>query len=136
MNARNCKSCGRLFNYIAGPPLCPVCREDLENQFQKVKEYIANNRDTSVAAVAEACEVSEKQIKQWVREERLVFAEGVVSGITCEVCGATIATGRFCENVKTFIEILERKFFLGNIRKLRDYFVMADNRSGYQLWEI
>ena len=77
-----------------------ICREDLENQFQKVKEYIANNRDTSVAAVAEACEVSEKQIKQWVREERLVFAEGVVSGITCEVCGATIATGRFCAKCK------------------------------------
>ena len=64
MNARNCKNCGRLFNYIAGPPMCPVCREDIEKKFQQVKEYVSNNANCSVALVAEECEVSEKQIKQ------------------------------------------------------------------------
>ncbi len=100
MNARNCKNCGRIFNYIAGPPLCQVCREDLEKKFQEVKEYISNNRDTSVSTVAEECNVSEKQIKQWVKEERLVFSEGVPTGICCEVCGTSISTGRYCAACK------------------------------------
>ena len=39
MNVRNCKECGRLFNYIAGPPICPACKEELEKKFQKAKEY-------------------------------------------------------------------------------------------------
>ena len=81
--------------------MCPVCREDIEKKFQQVKEYVSNNANCSVALVAEECEVSEKQIKQWVREERLIFADGAVAGISCEVCGAPIATGRFCAKCKT-----------------------------------
>ncbi len=100
MNARNCKNCGRIFNYIAGPPMCPVCREDLEKKFQEVKEYISDHRGCGVSEVAEECNVSEKQIKQWVKEERLEFAEGVACGVECEVCGASIATGRYCAACK------------------------------------
>ena len=100
MNARNCKSCGRLFNYIAGAPLCPVCREDIEKKFQEVKEYVSNNRNCSVSQVSEECNVPEKQIKQWIREERLEFADGAVAGIACEVCGTPISTGRFCAKCK------------------------------------
>ena len=35
MNVRNCKKCNRIFNYIAGPTICPACKEDLEKKFQK-----------------------------------------------------------------------------------------------------
>ena len=101
MNARNCKSCGRIFNYLAGPPLCPVCREDLEKKFQEVKTYISEHKGVPVSEVAEECNVSEKQIKQWVKEERLEFAPGVPCGIECEVCGEPIPSGRFCAACKT-----------------------------------
>ena len=40
MNARNCRKCGKLFNYVSGPPICMACREALEKKFQEVKEYI------------------------------------------------------------------------------------------------
>ena len=30
MNVRNCRKCGKIFNYIAGPFVCPACREELE----------------------------------------------------------------------------------------------------------
>ena len=36
--------CGHIFNYVAGPFLCPHCREKMEAKFQEVKEYIRNNR--------------------------------------------------------------------------------------------
>ncbi len=100
MNVRNCKMCGRIFNYFSGQPVCPACREALEKKFQEVKQFVETNIDTSVANVAKSCEVEEGQIRQWVREERLVFAEGAATGINCEVCGAPIRTGRFCDKCK------------------------------------
>ncbi|HOO27359.1 MAG TPA: flagellar protein [Lachnospiraceae bacterium] len=100
MNIRNCRKCGKLFNYISGQPICPACREEMEEKFQEVKQYVQNNRDTSIPAVAEACDIEESQIRQWVREERLVFAEGSAFGIECESCGAMIKTGRFCDKCK------------------------------------
>lgn len=51
--------------------------------------------------VAEECDISESQVKQWVREERLVFADASVAGIECEVCGIPISTGRFCDKCKS-----------------------------------
>ncbi len=40
------------------------------------------------------------QIRQWIREERLQFTDDSDIGIECENCGASIKTGRFCENCK------------------------------------
>ena len=32
MNVRNCRHCGRIFNYVAGPIMCPACREKMEEK--------------------------------------------------------------------------------------------------------
>ncbi len=100
MNARNCKKCGRVFTYVSGMPLCPQCKEEMEEKFHIVKEYIQNNKDTTIKTVAEECEVDESQIKQWVREERLVFAEDSGIVLQCEICGRSINTGRYCDKCK------------------------------------
>lgn len=100
MNVRNCRKCGKIFNYIAGQPVCPSCKEELEKKFHEVKDYVQNNRDTSIPTVAKVCDVEESQIRQWVREERLVFAEDSAIGIECESCGALIRTGRYCDKCK------------------------------------
>lgn len=100
MDVRNCRSCGKLFNYMSGPPICDACRNSLEEKFIEVKEYIRENREAHIGKIAEDCEVSVKQIPQWVREERLMLSEGCHIMIECENCGAPIRTGRFCENCK------------------------------------
>lgn len=100
MDVKNCRKCRRIFNYIGGQPICPACKEELEQIFQEVKKYIQDHRNATVTEVSEACEVEESQIRQWVREERLMFAEGFVSGIGCEGCGAPITSGRFCPKCK------------------------------------
>ena len=99
MGVRNCSRCGRIFNYVAGQPICEACRKELEQDFQKVKDYIKENPNQGIKEVAEGCEVSEGQIKQWVREERLEFSKGA-GVLNCEQCGEPIATGRFCEKCK------------------------------------
>ena len=101
MDVKNCRRCKRLFNYLAGPQICPACREEIEAEFQKVKKYLFDNRNATIAQVAEECEVDEHQIRQWVREERLEFSSGIDAGVVCENCGTPISTGRFCEKCKT-----------------------------------
>ena len=104
MNVRNCRGCGRLFNYISGPSLCPACREKLEEKFQQVKEYIRENPGVGIREVSEACEVETSQINQWLREERLELTEGSPLMLACESCGSLIRCGKYCDKCKNNLE--------------------------------
>lgn len=104
MDIKNCKGCGRLFNYLQGPPLCPACIDALERKFVEVKEYIRSNPSASINQIAEDNEVSVKQLNQWIREERLAFTDDSPIGIECENCGAMIKTGRFCDACKNILQ--------------------------------
>ena len=100
MNVTNCKGCGRLFNVMNNSKLCPQCIQALEDKFQQVKKYLNEYPNSSIDAVSQDNDVSVKQIKQWVREERLAFSEGSGVGIECEQCGKMILTGRFCDTCR------------------------------------
>ena len=98
MNVRNCRNCGRIFNYVTGTVICPGCRDALEAKFQEVKEYVSTHRGAGIAEVAEACEVDAAQIRQWLRDERLEVTEDSAIFLTCEGCGGPIRSGRYCED--------------------------------------
>lgn len=100
MNVRNCRKCGKIFNYVMGPIVCPQCREEQEAKFQEVKEYVQDHRGADIAEVSKECDVEPSQIRQWIREERLEFAEDSPIRISCEGCGAMIRSGRYCDKCK------------------------------------
>lgn len=100
MDVRSCKGCGRLFNYLSGAPLCPDCLRKLDDKYQQVKEYIYEHKDAGIQQVADDNDVSIKQIRQWVREEKLEFSESSQVGLECEKCGTMIRSGRFCKQCK------------------------------------
>ncbi len=100
MEVKSCRNCGRLFNYLQGQPICAACKQKLEEKFVKVRDYIRENDSASMKEISDANDVSVKQIKQWVREERLTFSSKSAVGIECETCGAMIRTGRFCDKCK------------------------------------
>lgn len=101
MDVRACKMCGKLYNHIGGQvPLCPACSKSLDEKFAQVKKYVYDNPHASIQQVAAENEVPVKQIKQWVKEERLSFSSDSEIGVECEVCGAMIKTGRFCNECK------------------------------------
>ncbi len=100
MEVRTCSKCKRLFNYLSGPSICPGCKNQLEEKFQEVKEYVRDNPTLGITEVAEATDVSPKQIRRWIREERLSFSEDSGVGIDCESCGAMIRSGRLCQKCK------------------------------------
>lgn len=100
MEVKNCRDCGKLFNYISGMRLCPECKQKLEDKFLEVKEYIREHPKASMAEISTTMDVSNQQIYQWIREERLIFSEDSMVTIQCETCGASIRTGRYCERCK------------------------------------
>lgn len=100
MDVRNCRNCGRLFNYLGGMPICPACKQVLEDKFIQVRDYIRENPKASISQISSDNDVPMQQIHQWIREERLEFAEDSPIKINCEICGAPIRTGRYCEKCK------------------------------------
>lgn len=100
MNVRNCRKCGRLFNYAMGPIICPSCADAMEEKFKEVKQYVQNHPNCSMQEVVEECDVETQQIQQWLRQERLQFSEGSMVQLACEGCGDLIRSGRFCDKCK------------------------------------
>lgn len=100
MNVRNCRRCGKIFNYVVGPFICPMCREEMDKKFREVKEYIREHKGVGIQQVSEECDVDVSQIHQWLREERLELVEGSGIVLTCENCGAVITSGRYCQKCK------------------------------------
>ena len=54
----------------------------------------------TVRQAAKKYGVAVRTIRQWIREERLQFADDSPVGIECEICGTTIKTGKYCESCK------------------------------------
>lgn len=100
MNVRNCRKCGKMFNYISGMPICQACKEVMEAKFQEVKGYIREHKGVGINEVAEACDVEPSQITQWLREDRLEVTEDSAMMLTCESCGAPIRSGKYCDRCK------------------------------------
>ena len=100
MNVKNCRKCGRLFNYVMGPNICPSCHKAIEEKFQEVKQYIQQHGRASMQQVSEDCEVEVSQIEQWIRQDRLQFSDDSPIRVACELCGKMIGSGRFCPQCK------------------------------------
>lgn len=101
MEVRNCKGCGKLFNYIGTlTPMCPQCMKSLDEKYEAAKKYIYDNPNASINEVSTEVDVSIQQIQRWIRQERLSFSDISPIGIDCEKCGAMIKTGRFCQTCK------------------------------------
>ncbi len=100
MEIKNCRECGKLFNHISGPRVCELCKKALEEKFDSVREFVRDNPGATIQQVCEENEVSQQQIHQWIREERLEFSAESSVSIQCETCGAKIRTGRYCDDCK------------------------------------
>lgn len=96
LDLRNCKSCGRAYQYD-GVAQCTRCRKSSEEAYTKVKEYLYDNPGASVGEVSEATEVEEKQILKFLRDGRLEIKDGNNFFLDCERCGVAIKSGRFCD---------------------------------------
>ena len=96
MDIRNCSRCGNIYAYD-GFNICMKCRRQDEEDFQKVKEYLDENPGATITEVTEETGVDSKKIIEFLRQGRLEVEDEANLLLSCERCGASIKTGRFCE---------------------------------------
>lgn len=128
MEVKSCKRCKRLFNYLTGDIICPACKEEIEKSFQDVKQYIQNHQHATVMEVAKECDVSEKQIRQWVREERLEMSSATAEFV-CENCGTPINSGRYCPKCKAELANSLTNALNKDKPKVENKHVKVDNKN-------
>jgi len=98
-DVRNCRRCGKIYNYIGGVPICQTCKDQDEEDFKRVKEYLYKNPGASMTEVSGALDVSVEKITKYLKDGRLeiINEEGNMI-LECETCGKAIKTGRFCSD--------------------------------------
>lgn len=100
MNIANCRQCGRIFNTVNGSYICPVCKKEIEEKFDRVKDYLKEYPNATIANVSEENDVSLNQLHQWIREERLIMAKIDENRVICLKCGDLIENGKYCQKCK------------------------------------
>ncbi|RKD23538.1 flagellar operon protein TIGR03826 [Caminicella sporogenes DSM 14501] len=120
MDIRNCKECGKLFQYDGISKLCYSCRKKDEEDFKRVKDYIYDNTGATITEVSEATGVSEDKILRYLREGRLeIVGENPGLVLDCERCGRAIRTGRYCEECAREIEKELRSGFERPVKRVK-----------------
>lgn len=126
MDMRNCPRCGGLFLY-RGLRLCESCRQVEEEEYEKVKLYLQENRGVTVDKVAEATKVSRQQILAFIRAGRLSgeIENLIEAALFCERCDKPIVEGRLCKVCQN--ELTHN--FLKNQSKLKEQEASSNGSS-------
>ena len=97
-----CKRCGRLFQAFR-QICCPKCEIELDDIFERARDYIYNHPHENMISLAKALDEKEADILYLVREGRLSFDTAEGSGILCEQCGRPVASGRVCDECRNSV---------------------------------
>jgi uncharacterized protein len=98
MDIRNCRRCGNIYNYN-GTVVCNHCSQQEQEDFDKVRDYLFEHPNSQAAEISRDTGVDLKVISRFLKEGRLKMENGHSGNslITCEKCGDSIQSGRFCE---------------------------------------
>ncbi len=109
-----CKLCGGVMVFKGvGEYQCENCKAAEYDDYGKVRHFIENHRGATAAAIEEATGVSQRTIRQMLRESRLEVTADSRAFLHCEICNASIRYGRFCSKCETnyhaAVELQQRK---------------------------
>lgn len=94
MEMANCLKCKKIFMKVR-EPICGDCKKEEENTFKRVKEFLDENKESTLAEIAAATDVSMKKILGYLRDGRLEISDK--SGeLTCRICEEPIKSGQHC----------------------------------------
>lgn len=97
-----CRDCGGVMIFKGcGEYKCEDCGRVDYDDYGKVRNYIESHSGATSAQVSEATGVTQKAIRDMLKEERLEIAVNSNAFLTCEICGTTIRSGRYCVRCET-----------------------------------
>lgn len=98
----HCALCGGVMVFKGvGEYECEDCGNRDYDDYGKVRLYIEKHRGATAVDVEKGTGVSQKSIRQMLKEDRLEVAEGSRAFMHCEICGADIRSGRYCTKCMT-----------------------------------
>lgn len=93
-----CKQCGGIMIFKGvGEYHCEDCGCVEYDDYGKVRNYIEQHKGATAADIENNIGVSQRAIRQMLRDAKIEISEASKSFIKCEICGADIRSGRFCE---------------------------------------
>lgn len=97
-----CTECGGVMIFKGvGEYKCEDCGYLDYDDYGKVRNYIEQNPGATSAMASAATGVSQKSIRNMLKEERLEIAPNSATFLQCEICGTKIRYGRFCKKCET-----------------------------------
>ncbi len=98
MAVRMCVHCNMPFQQKRQEETCPSCSRIGDTVFRGIKEYLYDHPGASATELISELGVTMKQIRHYLREERLEVVGDGYTGLKCDACGVSIQTGRMCES--------------------------------------
>lgn len=97
-----CEECGGIMIFKGvGEYKCEDCGYLDYDDYGKARNYIEKHPGVTSAQVSEATGVTQKAIREMLKEERLEIAPNSNAFLTCEICGKPIRSGRYCSKCET-----------------------------------
>ena len=75
---------------------CEDCDSVAYDDYGKARLYLEKNPGANAAELEKGTGVSQKTIRQMLRDARIQIAEGSKTFLRCEMCGTSIRFGRMC----------------------------------------
>lgn len=93
-----CSICGGVMVFRGvGEYECEDCHYRDYDDYGKVRRYIEKHRGATAGDVEKDTGVSQKTIRKLLREERIEVAADSKTFLRCEICGAQIRSGMYCQ---------------------------------------
>lgn len=93
-----CSECGGVMVFKGvGEYQCEKCGYVDYDDYGKVRGYIEKHMGANAAEASKATGVSQKSIREMLKEARLEIAPNSTFFLRCEICGTAIRWGRFCQ---------------------------------------
>lgn len=97
-----CDKCGGVMVFKGvGEYHCEKCGYVDYDDYGKVRNYIEKHVGANAAQVSNATGVSQKAIRELLKESRIEITPDSAIFLRCEICGAAIRGGRYCPKCET-----------------------------------
>lgn len=94
---KECAKCGGVMVFKGvGEYECEDCKAREYDDYGKVRLYIEAHKGATASQIEAGTGVSQRSIRQLLRDGRIEVARDSKVFMKCELCGADIRSGRFC----------------------------------------
>lgn len=92
-----CRACGGMMIFKGvGEYECEDCHDLDYDDYGKTRNYLESHAGANTAEIAAHTGVSQKAIRQMLKESRLEIASNSKTFLKCEICGVSIRYGTLC----------------------------------------